>query len=87
MRQFKLVGTSTSLVSPQSFDTFGLVFLGEESGRGNIGVNEEVDDGSSDAGNTTADDENELPDLDVGRGNVTEAKGKNSGNNGGKTVC
>lgn len=87
MRQFELVGTSTSLVSPQSLDTFGLVFLGEESGRGNIGVNEKVDDGSSEAGNTTADDENELPDLDVGRGDVTEAKGKNSGNDGGETVC
>lgn len=66
MGEFKFVGTGTGLVSPQSLNTFRLVFFRKESGRGNVGVNEEVDDRSGQASNTTADDEDELPDLDVG---------------------
>lgn len=84
--EFKFVGTGTGLVSPQSLNTFRLVFFRKESGRGNVGVNEEVDDRSGQASNTTADDEDELPDLDVGGGDVTKTKREESGDNGGETV-
>lgn len=86
MGDLEFVGTSTGLVSPQSFNTFRFVFFGEESGGGNVGVNEEVDDRSGKASNTTADDENKLPDLDVRGGDVTETEREEGGDNGGETI-
>ncbi|KAJ0165013.1 hypothetical protein CTA2_12598 [Colletotrichum tanaceti] len=83
----EVAAAGAGLVGAQALDGLQLLAVGEEAGRGDIVVEDEVDEGRGEDGEEADEDEEDLPGVDGGGVvDLAEAVGDGGGEDGGQAV-